>query len=318
MYFDGVILDEVAQMKPEVWHEIIRPALADRRGFAVFIGTPKGINLFSELYYRAASGTDDWHGALYRADQTGVLSPDELSAMRAEMSEAAYRRELLCDFNAAVDDVLISAEDVEAAAQRVHHISTIAPAPKILGVDVAFSPTGDASAIVLRQGLAAAPPIVMRGLDNMELADRVAWEIRQHNPAAVYIDMGRGEGVISRLQSLGLAVTGINFGSRASQPDRYVNKRSEMWFRMAEWIKEGGSIANDLGLKTELSTPTYFADSSGRLGLEPKPKIKERIGKSPDAADALALTFAVFIPQTDSRFLPAGPVILDQDYRVLD
>ena len=50
LYFDGVVMDEVAQMKPEVWGEIIRPALADRKGWAVFIGTPKGINLFSQMY----------------------------------------------------------------------------------------------------------------------------------------------------------------------------------------------------------------------------------------------------------------------------
>ena len=50
LYFDGVILDEVADMKPEVWGEIIRPALSDRNGWACFIGTPKGQNLFHELY----------------------------------------------------------------------------------------------------------------------------------------------------------------------------------------------------------------------------------------------------------------------------
>ena len=53
LYFDGVVLDEVAQMRPEVWEEVVRPALADRNGWAVFIGTPKGVNLFSEQYYRA-------------------------------------------------------------------------------------------------------------------------------------------------------------------------------------------------------------------------------------------------------------------------
>jgi hypothetical protein len=303
LYFDGVILDEVAQMKPEVWHEIIRPALSDRRGFAVFIGTPYGVNLFSELYYRAVSGAEGWFGAMYRADRTGVLDSDELAALRQEMGEAAYRREYLCDFNAAVDDILISLEVVEKAAGRTHHPSAVAFAPVALGVDVArFG--DDASVIALRQGLMSAKPIVLRGLDNMELADRVAWEIKRHKPDGVFIDAGRGEGVIDRLRRLGFAVSEVNFGAKAGQPDKYVNKRAEMWARMAQWLKEGGAVHNDLALKSELSSPTYFFDSSGRLGLEPKDKIKERLGKSPDIADALALTFAY--PLSVGESAPVG------------
>ena len=72
-YFDIVVLDEVAQMKPEVWHEIIRPALAARGGSAVFIGTPKGQNLFKELFDRGLKGDDpEWTSVMYRADETGV------------------------------------------------------------------------------------------------------------------------------------------------------------------------------------------------------------------------------------------------------
>jgi hypothetical protein len=295
LYFDGVVLDEVAQMKPEVWHEIIRPALSDRQGFAVFIGTPKGVNLFSELYYRAIGGAEGWFGGMYTADDTRVLSRAELEAARSEMGEAAYRREYLCDFNAAVEDILISLAEVEAAARREHHPSALEFSPKVLGVDVArFG--DDASALILRRGLAANAPVVLRGLDNMEVADRVAWEMGRHKPEGVFIDEGRGEGVIDRLRQLGFKVTAINFGSKAAEADKYVNKRSEMWARLAQWIKEGGAIPDHLALKSELAAPTYYFDSSGRLGLESKDKIKERLGKSPDIADALALTFASFLP----------------------
>ena len=83
LYFDGVVLDEVAQMQPFVWEEVIRPAIADRQGFAVFIGTPKGINLFSELYEQATrnmnEGNKDWFAALYRADETGAIAEAELA-----------------------------------------------------------------------------------------------------------------------------------------------------------------------------------------------------------------------------------------------
>lgn len=111
LYFDGVVLDEVAQMKPEVWEEILQPALADRKGFAVFIGTPKGINLFSEQYYRAqerqSQGDADWAAMSYPVTSTSALDAEEVERLRSELSDNAWRQEMLCDFNASSDDVLI-------------------------------------------------------------------------------------------------------------------------------------------------------------------------------------------------------------------
>ncbi|MBR0168721.1 MAG: hypothetical protein IJQ08_08615 [Synergistaceae bacterium] len=84
----------------------------------------------------------------------------------------------------------------------------------------------------------------------------------------------------------------INFGGRASEAARYANKRSEMWDKVREWLKSGGAIPNDPELKSELASPTYKFDAGGRLILEAKEKLKERGLRSPDMADALALTFA--------------------------
>lgn len=129
LYFDGVCLDEVAQMDPEVWGEIIRPALADRMGFAVFIGTPKGMNLFHELYTHAQKAMleegSDWYAALYKADQTGAIKPEELEALRGEISDEAFRQEFLCDFAAALPGAYYG-KHMEAARNeeriiRVHY-----------------------------------------------------------------------------------------------------------------------------------------------------------------------------------------------------
>ena len=69
---DGCVIDEVAQIKPEVWNDIIQPALSDRKGWAMFIGTPAGINLFSELFYRAGT-LPDWYAARYTVNDTDAL-----------------------------------------------------------------------------------------------------------------------------------------------------------------------------------------------------------------------------------------------------
>ena len=296
---DGAMIDEVAQVKPEVWEEIIRPALSDRRGWAWFLGTPKGINLFSALYF-GAEDWEDWASARYTVYDTDALPADEVEQLRLEMSEQAFAREFLCDFSAAGDDQLLSLNDVEAASRIEYKPGAMDYAPKILGVDPArFG--NDRSVIVPRQGLQVFKPMVYRGLDNMELANRVALKIEQWQPDAVFVDAGAGAGVIDRLRQLGHSVVEVNFGGRASD-QRYVNKRTEMWFEMAESVRAGLSIPNDNALKLELATPFYKFDSQNRLALESKDDIKKRMpeGASPDIADALALTYAFPVAKRDT------------------
>ena len=288
---DGCVIDEVAQVKPEVWEEILRPALSDRAGWCWFLGTPKGINLFSSLYF-GAQEWPDWCSARYTVFDTDALPPEEVERMRAEMSEQAFAREFLCDFSAAGEDQLLSLTDVEAAAQRVYKEGEIEYAPRILGVDPArFG--NDRSVIVPRQGLQMFDPLVYRGIDNMDLAGRVAARIESWHPDAVFIDAGAGSGVIDRLRQLGHDVIEVNFGGKALNP-RYANRRTEMWHLMAEAVMSGLALPNRNDLKLELATPTYRFDVQNRIILESKDDIKKRMpdAASPDLADALALTYA--------------------------
>lgn len=296
---DGCVIDEVGQVKAAVWDEVIQPALADRLGFAWFIGTPKGINLFSSLYFSAQS-KPEWFTARYTVYDTEALQPAEVARMRESMSETTFARELLCDFSAAGEDQLISLTDAEEAARRVYPVGSMDYAPRILGVDPArFG--DDRSVIMPRQGLVASAPLVYRGVDNMELAARVAAKIETWKPDAVFIDSGAGAGVIDRLRQLGHDVVEVNFGGKPIDV-RYVNKRAEMWFEMAEWVRGGGAVPNDNALKLELATPTYKYDLSNRIQLESKDEIKKRLpdAGSPDLADALALTFAQPVAKHDA------------------
>jgi phage terminase large subunit len=101
LYFDGVVLDEPADFDPRVWPEILRPALSDRLGWAVFIGTPKGHNGFYEI--REIARTDpDWLHIELKASETGLLPADELAAARKLMTEDQYNQEFECSFDAAI------------------------------------------------------------------------------------------------------------------------------------------------------------------------------------------------------------------------
>jgi len=100
-FLDGVVLDEMADMKPSVWGEIIRPLLADRLGWATFIGTPKGHNAFYDIYNEATK-KPNWYTKVLRADQTMLLPQSELDDAKATMSENQYEQEFLCSFEAAI------------------------------------------------------------------------------------------------------------------------------------------------------------------------------------------------------------------------
>jgi len=291
-YWDGAILDEYAQIKPELWNEVIRPALADRQGWAVFIGTPKGQNQFYEMYQRAQRDKE-WYCCLYRVDESGVLPPEEISDMKKDMTDQAIRQELYCDFSASASDVVISIDLVTEAAARELTADAVQGQPVIMGVDVArFG--DDATVITVRQGLHCKPQAVFRGLDTMQAADRVIVAIAEHKPQAVFVDVGAmGAGVIDRLRQLRYNVTEVNFAGAAMDSERYANRRAEMYFKLREWLTGGGAIPNEPTLKSELSVVEYKFQPSGKIILEPKEKVKEKIGKSPDLADSLALTFAM-------------------------
>jgi phage terminase large subunit len=101
IYLDGCVLDEFADMNPLVWTEIIRPALSDRLGWAIFIGTPKGRNTFFDMYEQARhDSTGFWYAAIFKASETSIIPESELQSLRREMSEDSYAQELECSFAA--------------------------------------------------------------------------------------------------------------------------------------------------------------------------------------------------------------------------
>ena len=98
-YLDGIVLDEFADMKPEVWHEVVRPMLADRRGWAVFIG-----------YQDAKKNPAEWSSMMLKASESGIIAPTELADLRREMGEDQYQQEFECSFEAAIKGAFYAEE----------------------------------------------------------------------------------------------------------------------------------------------------------------------------------------------------------------
>ena len=102
-YFDLVVIDEYAQINPSLFSEIIRPAISDRKGKVLFVGTPKGRNHFATLRDKAALGKDGWNLLEFKASETGIVDQEELDAARKEMGEDKYLQEFEVDFHTPVE-----------------------------------------------------------------------------------------------------------------------------------------------------------------------------------------------------------------------
>lgn len=188
---------------------------------------------------------------------------------------------------------LLTPDEVRTAMQRKLALEDYEFSQRRIGVDVArFG--DDATVFYQRQGKLLLPAVEMRGARTNEIAAKLLDLAAKWSSEMEMIDDtgGWGAGVIDQVRLAGRGIVPVNFSAKPID-GRYLNKRAEMWFLMAEWVKGGGALPQgDEALVAELTTPTYFF-RNGKFALEEKDDIKARIGRSPDYADALALTFAL-------------------------
>ncbi len=195
-------------------------------------------------------------------------------------------------------NTLIGPDDVRAAMKRHVDEEAYKWAQKRLGIDVARY--GDDKTVIFpRQGRVAFRPASMRHVRgsavSVDISTRVQMAKRRWGSEVELFDdtVGWAHGAIDHMRSCGCPPIPIDFGGNALDP-KYENKRAEMWFEMCDWVLSGGALPDIPELVAELSMPTYFfAKKTGKFQLESKEQIKERLKRSPDYADALALTFGI-------------------------
>lgn len=152
IYLDGVVLDEYGDQRPTVWGEIIRPLLADRKGWATFIGTPRGRNHFYEIREQART-QDEWLYLELKASETGALDAEELEDARKSMTDAQYRQEFLCAFDVPALGAIYASEYQAARDER--RIGNV-PYDPLLPVSTHWDlGIGDATAIWFAQRVGA-------------------------------------------------------------------------------------------------------------------------------------------------------------------
>lgn len=240
-----------------------------------------------------------WHIVTITGDPDNPKRSPRISLEWARQQIASYGRDnpwvmvnVLGEFPPSSINALLGVEDVEKAMHRHLKPEQYLHMQKRLGVDVArFG--DDRTVIFPRQGLASFRPAIMRGAKTTEIAARVMLAIARWGAELVLVDdTGHwGHGVIDNLTTAGLPCIPINYAGKAINP-RYKNRRAEMWLKGADAIRTGGALPDIAEMVPELTEPTYTF-INGVFVLEEKDQIKERLGRSPDLADAYMQTHAL-------------------------
>lgn len=209
---------------------------------------------------------------------------------------------VLGEFPPASINALLGPSDVEAAMLRQMPADANVWAQVRIGVDVARY-GDDRTVLFPRQGRLAMHPYVMRHQHGAAVSTDIATTVMQMcaqlKTRTVIMDAtgGWAAGARDVLTVSGWSPYEVQFHAPCRSvdgaPSKYYNRRAEMHFLMSEWIKSGGALPNVPELMAELTTPTYTVREDGKFQIEAKDQIKERLGRSPDLADALALTFAM-------------------------
>jgi hypothetical protein len=295
--FPLVLIDESGDMAPSVGRAAEQALGGCRRGLVAQAGNPTSQS--GLLYDSCVTRRDAWSVVRITADPDDPERTPRVDIAWAREQIRLYGREnpwvqayILGLFPSGAMDALLSAEQVAESWKRAPREADYAHAPGILGCDVArFG--DDRTVIVRRQGNICWEPITMRGAATDVVAGRLATLATEHGAEAIFVDGtgGYGAGVVDALRRTRHAPIEVAF-SGAPIDERFFNKRSEMWWLMAEWVKKSGALPPGCTeLLPELTAPTYWLQN-GKLRLEEKDQIKKRLGRSPDVADALALTFA--------------------------
>lgn len=302
-----IIFDEASAIPPIIW-EVMEGALSDEETEILWFafGNPTRTDgRFYDCFHKQRNYWKQWKIDSRTASMTNKAMLESMIERYGEDSDIVKVR-VRGEFPSASVSQFIPMELVDAAKARTITEDEIKGAPVILGLDVARY-GDDSSTLWLRQGLYSRRVFSINGFDTMQVASMTVNAINIEKPAAVFVDIsgGLGAGVYDRLKQLnyGHVCIPIDFGSKASKPTRYANKRCEMYGEAKEWLIDGGTLPptgeESDNLCEDLTAVDYFIDRNGRTALEEKADIKEKLGRSPDDGDGFVLTFAAPVAAVD-------------------
>ncbi|EKN3890695.1 terminase [Yersinia enterocolitica] len=299
-----VIFDEASNIADKVW-EVAEGALTDNDTEIIWVafGNPtRNTGRFRECFRKYRHRWNHKQIDSRTVEGTNKEQIDKWVEDYGEDSDFVKVR-VRGIFPSSSDLQFIPQSYVDAAmAVKLEH-SQYSFAPKIIGVDPAYSGSDEAS-VYLRQGLhSKLLGSYPKTEDDVKFAQLIAGFEDEHKADAVFIDFGYGTGIHSIGKSWGRSWRLVQFGGESKDP-QMLNKRGEMWNALKSWLNDGGSL-DDQQTADEITAPEYKVRLDGKIVLEAKEEMKRRGVPSPNRADALALTFA--FPVVRNKPKPAMP-----------
>lgn len=299
-----VIFDEASNIADKVW-EVAEGALTDENTEIIWIafGNPtRNAGRFRECFRKYRHR---WKTKQIDSRTVEGTNKEQIAKWVEDYGEDSdfVKVRVRGLFPSSSDIQFIPQSYADKAMSTVLDLSKYKFAPKIIGVDPAYTGTDEAS-IYLRQGLySRLLGVYQKTDDDVQFAQIIAGFEDEHGADAVFIDFGYGTGIHSIGRSWGRKWQLVNFGGE-SKDAGMLNKRGEMWNALKSWLKDGGSI-DDQQTADEIVAPGYKVKLDGKIVLESKEEMKKRGVPSPNRADALALTFA--FPVVKNKPKPTAP-----------
>jgi phage terminase large subunit len=301
IHSDNVLLvvDEASGVDEAVFESAIGSMSGDN-ATTIMLGNPtRSSGMFYKTHHELAA---EWHRIHVDASKSPRVHADFVKQVRDTYGENsnAFRVRVLGEFPLADDDTLIPAEHVDSAMSR--DVILDPRAPRVYGVDPArFG--DDKSVLIERRGDYVMPPKKWGGLDLMALAGAIVHEIDGDKTVPICVDtIGLGAGLADRLREMGYNVIDVNVSETSAFNPKANKLRDDLWMQVRDWLAmRVCRLPKDEDLRADLITPKYKFSSTGKLIVEPKAEMKKRLRRSPDSADALALTFASEIGRVGGR-----------------
>ncbi|MEU1815158.1 hypothetical protein ABZ543_08165 [Streptomyces roseifaciens] len=329
------LVDE-AKIVPDATWDAIEGAFSGGRddglpeAFALAISTPgPPAGRFYEIHKRSP-GLEDWwvrHVTLDEATAAGRISQDWAQQRKRQWGadSAMYANRVLGEFHASDEDSVIPLAWVEAAIDRWHAWNDagrpVLEGRRILGVDVART-GGDSTVFASRQGPCITDLTAHDREDTMQTTARIQGAIgtpkKQRNGIVPVVDsMGVGGGVVDRLRELNVPVLAYTGAARTRARTRdgeygFANLRSAAYYRLRELLDPAFDpeimLPPDDLLISDLTTPTWKVTTGipPKIQVEPKEQLVERMGRSPDRGDAVAMAFAAELLASSALHSPVS------------
>lgn len=302
--YDLIILNEAGIILENryLWDNAVSPMLLDNpKSQAIIGGTPKGKNMFYELHLQASNCTNGTQKAYFFSTYDNpFLEKEEIDNFVATMDSSVVEQEIYGKFIDSLSHELFKYTTILESMDMNRYADGYifsSEEPIIWGLDVARHGK-DRSVLAKRRGMVSVFDITEMRIDDLYILSETiarAYSTAIHNgetPDAIFVDVnGMGYGVHDMLvRQYGLPVVMANSSNKASVPI-YYNKRTEMYKLFSEALESGLKLPDNNSLKDELSKITYKYHSENILRIVGKEELRTKLGKSPDIADAIALTF---------------------------